>query len=88
MNGGYYNNICQKCGLVECVALEALSHEIEDVVVQEGNCMEDTVIRHVCTLCGQQIGSDTRYTPQDHAWTKEVVDGKEVECCNLCGVVK
>lgn len=87
--GGYYNNICKTCGVVEGVSVEPLPHETEDVVVQEGNCMEDRVIRHVCKICGVQTESDTRYPLYDeHLWGTEEVDGMMVEYCERCGVVK
>jgi len=88
MNGGYYNNICQKCGLVECVTLEAFPHDPEDIVIQNGNCMEDTIIRHICKNCGLQIGSDTRLTPQIHEWVMDLIDGKEITYCEFCGVAQ
>ncbi len=87
--GGYYNNVCKICGLVECVSQEPLPHEQEDIVLQEGNCMEDKVIRHICKECGVQVQSDTRYTMYDeHQWGTDEVDGKLVEYCERCGVVK
>lgn len=87
--GGYYNNICKICGLVEGVSQEPLPHETEDIVIQEGNCMEDRVIRHVCKFCGVQTESDTRYPLYDeHQWGTEEVDGVAVEYCERCGVVK
>lgn len=86
---GYYNNVCKTCGVVECITQEPIPHEVEDIVIQEGNCMEDTVIRHICKMCEQQVKSDTRYTVYDkHLWTKEWVDGVEVEFCEWCGVAK
>lgn len=88
MNGGYYNNICQKCGHVECVTLEPLPHESEDIVVQQGNCMEDTVIRHTCKNCGQQVKSDTRFTEQIHDWVTSIIDGEEITYCSRCGVAQ
>lgn len=87
--GGYYNNVCKSCGVVECITQEPIPHEVEDIVVQEGNCMEDRVIRHICKLCEQQVKSDTRYTVYDkHLWNKEWVNGIEVEYCEWCGVAK
>lgn len=87
--GGYYNNICSSCGRLECVTQEPLPHEVEDILVQKGNCMEDTIIRHICKMCGLQVESDTRYTSDDgHSWVKETVDGIEVDCCINCGVVR
>jgi len=88
LKGGYYNNTCERCGLVECVTEAALPHEPEDVLIQEGNCMEDTIIRHICRHCGQQTQKDTRYTPAIHEWTKGVVDGTEITYCKLCGVTQ
>lgn len=88
LKGGYYNNTCKRCGLVECVTEAALPHEPEEVVVQEGNCMEDTIIRHICKNCGQQTESDTRYTPQVHDWVQGIVDGAEITYCAMCGVVQ
>ena len=86
---GYYNNVCKSCGVVECITQEPIPHEVEDIVIQEGNCMEDTVIRHICKMCEQQVKSDTRYTVYDkHLWTKEWVDGVEIEYCEWCGVAK
>lgn len=85
--GGYYNNICQTCGFVECVTQNPLSHEPEDILIQEGNCMEDTVIRHVCKVCGFQVKSDTRYTEYEkHEWINEMVDGMEMQVCIRCGI--
>ena len=87
--GGYYNNICNRCGVVECVTQEPLPHEIKDIVLQEGNCMSDTVIQHICTLCGVKVKMDTRFTNYDaHNWITEKVDGMEVEYCEWCGIVK
>lgn len=87
--GGYYNNVCKECGLVEGVTQEPIPHEVEDIVIQEGNCMEDQVIRHICKMCEQPVKSDTRYTVYDkHSWTTEQIDGVEVEYCEWCGVVK
>lgn len=87
--GGYYNNTCKRCGIVECVTEDPLPHEVEDITMQEGNCMEDTIIRHICKNCGVQVESDTRYTPYNvHNWVTEVVDGSTVTCCTDCGVVK
>ena len=87
--GGYYNNICKTCGFEESVTQEPLPHQVEDVIIQEGNCMEDRVIRHICTECETQIGSDTRYPLYDkHQWGTEEVDGELVEYCERCGVVK
>lgn len=87
--GGYYNNTCKRCGIVECVTEAPLPHEAEDIIVQEGNCMEDTIIRHVCKNCGVQVESDTRYTPYDlHTWVTEIIDGITISCCSNCGVVK
>lgn len=87
--GGYYNNICSRCGLVECVTQEPLPHEAEDILLQEGNCMEDTVIQHVCKMCGTQIKSDTRYTPYDtHLWVTAMIEGAEITYCERCGVAK
>ncbi len=85
--GGYYNNICTRCGLVECVSQNALAHEVEDIMIQEGNCMEDTVIRHKCKTCGVQVKEDTRYTNYEvHNWKQELVDGVEMTYCEWCGV--
>lgn len=87
--GGYYNNICKTCGFEESVTQEPLPHQVKDVIIQEGNCMEDRVIRHICTECEIQVGSDTRYPLYDvHKWGTEEVDGKLVEYCERCGVVK
>ena len=87
--GGYYNNTCQRCGLVECVTEDPLPHDVEDKTIQEGNCMQDTIIRHVCRQCGTQVASDTRYTVYDlHNWIVEVVDGGQVTCCADCGIMK
>lgn len=84
---GYYNNVCSECGLVECVTEPMLDHVVENVVVQEGNCMEDTIIRHVCIYCGLQVKEDTRYTvTKAHDWVEESVDGKTVTCCVRCGI--
>ena len=86
---GYYNNVCESCGVVECITQEPIPHEVEDIIIQEGNCMEDTVIRHICKMCEQQVKSDTRYTVYDkHLWVKEWVDGVEIEYCEWCGVAK
>jgi len=86
---GYYNNVCKSCGVVECITQEPIPHEVEDIVVQEGNCMEDRVIRHICKMCEHQVKSDTRYTVYDkHLWNKEWVNGIEVEYCEWCGVAK
>ncbi len=85
--GGYYNNICTRCGLVECVSQNPLAHEVEDIVLQEGNCMEDTIIQHKCKTCGVQVQEDTRYTNYEvHSWTVEQVDGIEITYCEWCGV--
>lgn len=87
--GGYYNNICKICGIVEGVSEEPLPHEVEDIVIQEGNCMEDRVIRHICKMCQTPVKSDTRYTVYEkHQWKKELIDGMEAEYCEWCGVVK
>ena len=87
--GGYYNNICKRCGLVECVTQEPLPHQVEDITIQVGNCMEDTVIQHVCKECGIQVRDETRYTPYDvHAWQNEEIDGVSVTYCERCGVVR
>lgn len=89
MKGGYYNNVCKRCGLVECVTQEPLPHEAEDILIQEGNCMEDTVIQHVCKVCGVKVKNDTRYTLYDvHLWVNIEVDGETVNCCERCGVTK
>ena len=89
LKGGYYNNICKECGLVESVTQEPIGHEVEDIVIQEGNCMEDQIIRHICKMCEQPVKSDTRYTVNDkHLWMMEQVDGADVECCVRCGVTK
>ena len=50
--------------------------------------MEDTIIRHICKICGEQVEGDTRYSPQIHNWTKGMVDGVEVMYCEWCGVVQ
>lgn len=87
--GGYYNNICKVCGFEESVTQEPLPHQVKDIIIQEGNCMEDRVIRHICSECDIQVRSDTRYPLYDlHQWTMEDVDGAMVECCERCGVVK
>lgn len=87
--GGYYNNICNRCGVVECVTQEPLPHEIKDIVLQEGNCMSDTVIQHICELCGVKVKTDTRFTNYDaHNWITEKVDGMEVVYCEWCGIVE
>lgn len=89
MKGGYYNNICNRCGQVECVTQTPLPHEVEDILIQEGNCMEDTVIQHICKLCGIKVKDDTRYTPYDvHAWITALVDGAELTYCERCGVIR
>ncbi|MBQ7777199.1 MAG: hypothetical protein IJ379_14875, partial [Lachnospiraceae bacterium] len=86
---GYYNNICARCGLVECITQNPLPHQVEDIVIQEGNCMEDTVIRHVCKQCGLQTESDTRAPVYDtHKWLTETVDGEVLTSCEWCGVAK
>ncbi len=86
---GYYNNVCKECGLVEGVTQEPIPHQVEDIVIQEGNCMKDQVIRHICKMCEQPVKSDTRYTVYDkHLWTTEEIDGMDVEYCEWCGVVK
>lgn len=87
--GGYYNLVCKICGHVECVTQEPLAHEVEDIVIQEGNCMEDTIIRHKCKICEVQVKSDTRYTVYDkHDWIKVTLEEGEVEECSRCGVVR
>jgi len=88
LKGGYYNKICNRCGLVESVAEAPLPHDVEDILIHEGNCMQDTIIRHICKSCGQQVEGDTRYTPQIHKWVDSVVDGREVTYCDWCGVVQ
>lgn len=87
--GGYYNNVCKECGVVECVTQDPIPHEVEDLVIQEGNCMEDRVIQHICKMCEQPVKSDTRYTVYDkHSWTTELIDGVEAEYCAWCGITK
>lgn len=87
--GGYYNNVCKECGAVECITQEPIPHEVEDIVIQEGNCMEDRIIRHICKMCEQPVESDTRYTVYDkHSWTTEQIEGEELEYCAWCGVAK
>ena len=88
LKSGYYNNICRRCGLVESVTEEPLPHDVEDILIQEGNCMQDTVIKHICKSCGQQVQSDTRYTPEIHKWCCTVIDNKEVVYCEWCGIVQ
>ena len=85
--GGYYNDICSRCGLVVCVSQEPLPHETEDVVIQEGNCMEDTVIQHICRVCGMETLEETRYTLYDvHNWVTTMVDGAQITYCERCGI--
>lgn len=85
---GYYNNICKECGVVECVMQEPISHESKEIVLQEGNCMSDTIIRHECTMCGMQTLPDTHYTENNlHNWLTEQIEGTEVTYCTWCGVV-
>ena len=87
--GGYYNNVCKSCGFVECITQEPLPHKAEDVVVQKGICMKDTVIQHICKECQIKVSEDTRYTESNlHQWVKEIVDGAEIEYCELCGTTK
>ncbi len=88
LKSGYYNNVCQVCGLVEMVTENPLPHDVEEVVVSEGNCMEDRVVRHICKSCGQQVGTDERISVSEHEWSKETVDGNEVCVCKWCGVVE
>lgn len=88
LKGGFYNNVCQRCGIVENITEEPLPHDVEDVLVQEGNCIEDTIIRHICKSCGQRVEEDTRYTPQIHHWIQEEVDNSTVLYCQWCGVVQ
>ena len=85
---GFYNNICERCGLTESVTVAALSHMVEDMLIQEGNCMEDTVVRHVCKTCGEQVKPDTRYTPQIHQWAEIEVDEEMILYCEWCGITK
>ena len=73
---------------MESVTEAPLPHDVEDILIQEGNCMQDTVIRHICKSCGQQVESDTRYTPEVHKWVCAVVDAREVFYCEWCGVVQ
>lgn len=85
---GYYANVCKECGLEENVQETPISHETEEIVVQVGNCMEDTIIHQVCKYCGQQIGEEFRYTESDkHEPIEENVDGTVIICCARCGVV-
>ena len=86
LKGGFYNNVCQRCGIVENITEEPLPHDVEDVLVQEGNCMEDTIIKHICKSCGQQVEEDIRYTPQIHHWIQEEIDNSIVLYCQWCGV--
>lgn len=88
LKGGYYNNICERCGLVECVSEAQLPHEPERITVQEGNCMEDTVIRHICRNCGQQTDADIRYTPRIHEWCTLTDEEGEVTYCVRCGITQ
>ena len=88
LKNGYYNSVCKRCGRVEMTTESPLPHEVENIVVQEGNCMEDRVIRHICKMCGLQAEPDTRYTVEEHSWTREAVDGMEVTVCQWCGVVQ
>lgn len=85
---GYYTNVCKECGWEENVQEAPLSHETQEVVVQVGNCMEDTIIRQECKHCGQQIGEEIRYTEvEKHEFLEENVDGVVITCCMRCGVV-
>ena len=85
--GGYYNDVCSRCGLVVCVSQEPLAHETEDIILQEGNCMEDTVIQHRCRVCGMETMDETRYTLYDaHTWVAAMVDGEEITYCERCGI--
>lgn len=87
--GGYYNKICSSCGLVECVSQKPIPHEAQEILVQEGNCMEDTIIRRICKMCGMQVESDIRYTPADgHRWERQILDGTETDYCIHCGIVR
>ncbi len=88
LKNGFYNNICERCGLTESVTEAPLEHVVEDVVIREGNCMEDTIVRHMCKNCGQQVCGDTRYTPQTHQWTETEVDGELLIFCQWCGVAR
>lgn len=84
---GYYTNVCSECGWEENVQEGPLNHETEAVVVREGNCMEDTVILHVCKICRQQIGQETRYTEvEKHEPVEEDVDGVTITYCLRCGI--
>lgn len=74
---------------MECVAQEPLPHDVEDIVIQEGNCMKDTVIQHICKICGVKVQGDTRYTVYDkHNWITEWVDRESITYCEWCGVAK
>ncbi len=85
---GYYTNVCKECGREENVQEPPISHETEDVVIQEGNCMEDTIIHQMCKHCKQQIGEEIRYTESDkHDLMEENIDGAVMICCARCGVV-
>lgn len=84
---GYYTKVCSECGLEENVQEAPLAHETEAVVVQEGNCMEDTIIRYVCKYCQQQIGQEIRYTEVEiHDPAESNVDGVIITYCLRCGV--
>ncbi len=85
---GYYTKVCEECGWEENVQEAPLMHEIQEIMVQKGNCMEDTIIRQECKYCKQQIGEEIRYTEVDvHELLEETVNGVIVTYCGRCGVV-
>lgn len=85
---GYYTRVCGECGLEENVQEAPLAHETQAVVVQKGNCMEDTIIRQICKFCQQQIGQEVRYTESEqHELIEDNVDGVIITYCLRCGVV-
>lgn len=84
---GYKNVLCSVCGYVDTEksgTVERLPHTIVEAVVQQGNCMSDTIIQQKCTVC-QEIIEEDRYTEYNkHCWSSN----EEGTYCDWCGISK
>lgn len=82
MSNGYYNDVCTRCKDVVSVSIPALEHTVVDEVVQQGDCTKSTIVRHVCSMCNNEIGSRTDYVDDIHDYSLADEYGAY---CSRCG---
>lgn len=89
-NDGYSNKICNVCGYVKEILIEALGHSFSSEITKEATCTEDGNEHKVCNTCGHE--EDVSIKKLGHSYDKKDIvkptcdkAGEYQYTCKNCG---